>query len=421
MKINLEKAFLLIFIISLSIGAIYFVSPGPDIYVHYVTAKEILRDPSFLWRTNLTGWQNYLALQSSSFTGYPPLLYLIFAGLMALQIPLVFVTILSIIAIGYFLYKIDGKAIPLLFLSFIFIRDTVFNSYDIFLVAVTLASFYFLIKKRLILSGVLIGITPLIKSSGFFAILSWIIAIIIIERKNVFKKQFIIAILLAILISFPWYFRNYMIFGDVYLAIIGQSKERYQSSIEHLSSAFQMNQPERFLWDSTGYYPLPIDILFYIGIFFFIFNLIRTKKIKLYTVFIFIMVATYFYLQLSGNPFFIIRHEMIIFPFLALEIMRGIPERFLKYAFITCLIAFIFFAFNLPKYAFNQYSETITPACKEIKTAIDSEPVYVNAFHNWFIIYKCNLNATIQNESKWTLDFDKGQLYATNNTNITGA
>lgn len=260
MKINLEKAFLLIFIISMVAGAIYFVSPEPDIYVHYVTAKEILRDPSFLWRTNLTGWQSYLASQSSAFTSYPPLLYLIFAVIIAVQIPLFSVTILSIIIIGYLLYKIDGKSIPFVFLSFLFIKDIVFNNYDILQISLTLASFYFLIKKKPIVSGILIGVTPLLKSIGFFAVLAWLITLIIIEKKNIFKKQFIIAILLVILIPFPWYFKNYLIFNNIYLAVIGQSSESYQASLKHLSSAFQMNQPERFLWDSTGYYPLPIDL-----------------------------------------------------------------------------------------------------------------------------------------------------------------
>jgi len=92
----------------------------------------------------------------------------------------------------------------------------------------------------------------------------------------------------------------------------------------------------------------------------------------------------------------------------------------LKYSLIVCIIFLVFWSLNLSKYSFNQYSEVITPACDQIKSAIDNEPVYVNAFHNWFVIYKCDLNATIQSESKWTLDFDSGKLYATNITNTTG-
>jgi hypothetical protein len=420
MKISLEKMFLIIFIIALSLETIYFVSPGPDIYVHYLTAKEIVKDPSFLWRTNLIGWQNYRALQSSAFTGYPPLIYFLFGFLLIISMPLFIATIISIIAIIYFLYKIDGKAIPFLFLSFMFIREIAFSGNDIIMVAVTFVSFYFLMQKKLITSAIFAGITPLMKSSGFFILLSWFLAMLYFERKRLLTKYFILAIIIAFLIPFPWYFRNYMIFGNIYLAIIGQSSERYQASLEHLSSTFQMSQPERFLWDSTSYYPLPIDILFYVGLLFFAYNLIKKRKVETYTILVIILAGVYFIIQLSGNPFFVIRHEMIIFPFLALEILKGIPEKYLKYSFIICLAFFIYFSFNLPKYAFNQYSDTIVnPACKEIKTAIDSEPVYVNAFHNWFIIYKCNLNATNQADSKWTIDFENGQLYLTNKTNLT--
>jgi 4-amino-4-deoxy-L-arabinose transferase-like glycosyltransferase len=235
----------------------------------------------------------------------------------------------------------------------------------------------------------------------------------------VLDKRILIALFLMVLIVAPWYLKNYILTKNIYFAVMGYTQDIYARSLAHLSSAFQMSQPERFLWDSSGYYPLPIDLLFYVGIFFFVVNLIRTRKLQSYSIFVFIMVVVYFIFQFAGIPFFVIRHEILIFPFLALEIANGIPKNYLKYSLIVGIIFLAIWSMTLPKYSFNQYSETITPACKEIKTAIDSEPVYVNAFHNWFIIYKCNLNATIQNESKWTIDFENGQLYLTNKTNLT--
>lgn len=425
MKINLEKLLMIIFVVVLSSYAIYFVSPGPDNYVYYNIAKEMIRDPSILWRTNLTGWQNFLALQTNVLAAYPPLEIIFFAVLMAVGLPMFLTTILSIIVIGYLLYKMDGKAIPFLFLSFMFIREIAFNGNDILMVAVTLASFYFLTKKKIKTSALFVGILPLIKSTGLFVVLAWILYIVITEKKNVLTKNYMTAIVIALLISTPWYLRNYLLFNDVYLAVIGVSKAKLAESAAFQTTGFQATQPEKSLWDSTGYYPLPIDILFYIGVAFFIFNIVKTKKFNLeqlkpYSILIIIMVSVYFISQVIGIPFFQIRHEMIIFPFLALEIASGIPKKYLKYAFVACIIVFIIFSFNLPKYAFNQYNEVITPACSQIKSAIDYGPVYVNAFQNWFVIYKCDLNATIQNESKWTLDFDKGQLYLTNKTNTTG-
>jgi len=421
MKINLEKTFLLIFIISLLIEAIYFISPGPDIYVHYLTAKEILRDPSFLWRTNLTGWQNFLAVQSPVFIASPPLAYFIYDFLMILNLPLFLATIGSILIIGYLLYKMNGLAIPFLFLSFMFIREVAFNGIDIIMVAVTLSAFYFLLKKRYLTSGILASLTALMKSTGFFVILGWFLYVLYSEKRNVFNKRILFTFFVMILILSPWYVRNYLITNDIPFALVGYTKEIYERGVEHLSSAFQMSQPERFIWDSSGYYPLPIDLLFCIGTFFFVLNLIRARKIQPYSFFVLIMIVLYFVLQLANIQFFVIRHEMLIFPFLALEIANGIPKKYLKYSIIVGLLFLVIWSVTLPKYSFNQYSDTVVnPACKQIKSAIDYESVYVNAFHNWFVIFKCDLNATIQNESKWTLDFDKGQLYLTNTTNITG-
>jgi hypothetical protein len=102
-----------------------------------------------------------------------------------------------------------------------------------------------------------------------------------------------------------------------------------------------------------------------------------------------------------------------------IELENG-NEKYLKYSFVFCLIAFVLFSSYLPKYSFNQYDATLQPVFEQIKSAIDYEPVYVNAFHLWFIVYRYDLNATTQNESKWTLDIEKGQLYLTNKTNITG-
>jgi hypothetical protein len=71
----------------------------------------------------------------------------------------------------------------------------------------------------------------------------------------------------------------------------------------------------------------------------------------------------------------------------------------------------------MPKYSFNEYESSIAPFCTDIKEFVGNDTVYVDAFHNWYTIYKCNLNATSQVESKWTLDLYNNQLYLTNNSN----
>jgi hypothetical protein len=86
----------------------------------------------------------------------------------------------------------------------------------------------------------------------------------------------------------------------------------------------------------------------------------------------------------------------------------------MRFAYAACLLIFVFFLLSLPKYAFNNFDASLDPVCEKVKSQIGEQPVYIKAFHNWFVIYKCDLNATIEADSKWTLDLYQGQLYITN-------
>jgi hypothetical protein len=342
-----------------------------------------------------------------------------------LQLTPAILTVVAIIAIGYFMYKKNSLAIPFLFLSFLFIRSAAFGENDIIVAALLLGAIYFFEKKPLI-SGVFIGLTTLVKGTGIFILFFYMLAVLFLKRKEIFSKifyknKYLLSILVAFLILSPWYLRNFILFkGDLFATIGGQAQSQVEEGINFLRQGIQASQPERYWWDSSGFYPLPIDLLFYAGLLFTAFNIYKKRSIGLEEIFIMLFSGMYFLMQTTNFIFLMtIRYYLPIFPLLAIQVTKGLPGKFLKYSFIICLAFFIYFSFNLPKYAFNQYSDMVEPACKEIKTAIDSEPVYVNAFHNWFIIYKCNLNATNQADSKWTIDFENGQLYLTNKTNLT--
>jgi hypothetical protein len=419
MKVDVGLFFLIAFVVVLSAGAIYFVAPGPDIYIHYLTAQAMVKDPSMLWRDNLSGWESHLSLDTNIYTSYPPLEYIMYGVLLILHMPLYLTTILSIIAIGYFLYKIDSRAIPFLFLSFMFIRETVFNGNDIILVALALATFYFFIKKNYIMSGIFAGLAPLMKVTGFFVIVAWIVSIIYFERKNIFSKKIIAAALIMLLIPAPWYIRNLMLYQNIYLAVIGVSAKTYATSVAFLNNTYQSTQPERKIIDTSGYYPLPIDLLFYVGIAFFILNLIKKKKIEPYSFFIIIMIGVYFITQFLGIQSFVIRHEMIIFPFLALEIAKGIPEKRILYAILIAFMFLALFLFFIPKYAYNNYigpfGKPVKEDCAQIKNITNNQAIYVNAFQEFFIAYQCQFNITFpQNQSVWSLYYDTGALVPTN-------
>jgi hypothetical protein len=427
MKIGLEKLMLVIFFAGLIIPLFLFVTPVSDNYLHYTIARQILRDPSFLWRTDLSAGTSFLVSTEAPIFNYPPLLHLIYAFLFLIQLTPRILDILSIIIIGYLLYRMEKKSIPFLFLSFMFIRIAVFGGIDIFITALVLLSIYFFDKKPEI-SGVFAGLTILVKGTAFMFFFIWLVSIIIFKRKEIFSKKifkskFFIAIILSIIVASGWYIRNFVLFnGDIMATLVGFSLSDVTRIEGWLQSGVQAAQPEREWFDTTGYYPLPIDILFYLGIAFTIFNIAKSRKLEKEHLFILFYVSVYAIVQLvQFNYLMTIRYYLPIFPLLAIQIARGIPEKYIKFAYIGCLAFLIFFILSLPQYTFNQIDAQMGPVCRDLGMAIDSEPVYVNAFHNWYVTYRCDLNATTMEDSKWTLDFDQGQLYLTNMTNATGA
>jgi hypothetical protein len=424
LKIEIEKIILLIIVGSLVVMNLYFVTPLSDNYWQYLAAKQIIRDSSFLWQANIIGMPRLLV--GGPIFQYPPLLQLSYAFSFLIGLGPQLIDVMSIIIVCYLLYRLDKRAIPIMLLSFLFIRLSVQGGIDIFMLMLVLTSFYFFDKKPLV-SGIFAGLTPLVKGTGFLYLGSWIVAVLVFKRNEIFSKRFfkskyLLAIILSLLILSPWYLRNFIIFkGDLISTIFGLTSDTLTTGLGWIDVGFQSTQPERYWFDTTGYYPVPIDILFYLGIAFTIFNLAKSKKIEKEHVFIAIFVIAYFLFQtIAFKMVAIIRYYLPIFPLLAMQIPKRIPEKYLKFLYAFCLILLVFWGLSLQKYAWNQMDAQMAPACKQIKSQIDFEPVYVKAFQDLYVIYKCDLNATIQNESKWTLDFDKGQLYPTNNTNITG-
>lgn len=423
LKIELEKLFLLIFLVSAISMVLFLVTPISDNYWHYTVAREILRNPGFLWQKDITTGTASLISNSGTFH-YPPLLHFAYAFLFLLNLTPNILDIISIIVVCYFLYRMENKALPFMFLSFLFVRIAVQGGIDIFLMALVLASLYFFEKKPLV-SGVFAGLIGLVKGTTLMFFGSWLIAVLIFKRKDIankkfYKSKYFMAIIIAFLILSTWYLRNFIVHeGDIGKTIVGYEFAKDEAWVKQ---GVQSEQPERFWFDTSGYYPLPIDILFYIGILFTIINLYRTKSFKVEHFFILIYVLVYFAVQiLDIRTIMTIRQYLPIFPLLAIQVARGIPQKYLKFAYIGCLIFLVAWLFVLPNYAFNQLDQTMDPICKEIKSTVGSEPVYVIAYQGIYTIYKCDLNATTEADSKWTLNLDQGQLYLTNVTNITGA
>lgn len=427
MKINLDKIFLAIYFILFAILIIYFVTPNPDFYSFYYISGRILENLSILWSEIPQSEYMTVVPAYSEYLGYPPLMFLIYMLFIAVRIPYQLFFIFSAFGVGYLLYKIKAEAIPFLFLSFMFIRTTTFGHTDTFLVFLTLITVYFY-DKNPIISGIASGLSPLVKGTGFFVLGSYGISIIYNKREQIFNnfKNFIKSVefkslLIAILILSPWYLRNFVIYeGDIVSMFAGQSKEILAKSEQILESGIQSNQPERYWWDSTGFYPLPIDLLVWIGTIFTLYNLIKKKKIKTEHIFIFVFLIFYIIGQVIQFNFIMsLRYLLPILPLLAIQITETLGEKKLKIMYVLSLLVLIFFVLSLQKYSFNDLDSQMTPLCEQIKPQLGSKPVFIKAFHNWYTIYKCDLNATSEIESTWTLDLNKGDLYLTNKTNIS--
>jgi hypothetical protein len=278
-KIEMEK-FILILSLSIIIALeIFLVTPLSDNYWQYNTAKAIINNPSFLWSDNLTGMPRILA--DTSIFQYPPLLGMVYASTIMMGSRSEINRYYFYYDILLLLFKMEKKAVPVILLSFIFIRIAVQGGIDIFLLSITIASLYFFEKKPIV-SAVLAGLAPLVKGTGFLFLGAWMIALIFVNRKNILNKKIIqlfAILIIPFLILSPWYLRNFFMFnGDIPSTVLGFTLDKAISDTAELDIGVQANQPERYAWDTSGFYPLPIDLMFYLGILFTIFNIYKTKK-----------------------------------------------------------------------------------------------------------------------------------------------
>lgn len=420
MKVELELLLFIIIVCTIVAFALYFLSPNVDSYWGFSMSKLIENDPSILVR------KNYTVPETRFVTGglllYPMPIYILLVPFIAIGAEKLFFIILFL-ALMLLMWKWEKKAIPFLALSFMLLRVSVFGSIDMFVAVLAIACIYFFERKPFV-SGVFAGIAPLIKGTGFMILLGYIIALLLFKRKDVKAKKLIAYIAIALIIASIWYTRNLIFLnGDLIGAITYNSNTA--EAQQFLNTDFQLSQPERALWDNTGYYPLPIDILLYLGLFFTIFNIYKSRKISPEHIFILIALGAYFSINILNLTFLKgLRYYLFIFPFLAVQISRGLSERHLKYSYILAMVIFIFFMLNIPKYAWNAMGTEIQSSgiCLYVKSVIGGDTVYVKAFQDLFFIWECKLTlqSALEEQSTWTLDLYNGDLYKTNLTNSTG-
>ena len=420
MKINInEKYFYAIFIIVVVFFSLTLVNPRSDNYFMYYVSRDFLRNADFLW-SHVDVVRSFVL--ASGFTknvfNYPPLTMFLYSILIFFNLPPLLLIVISFMIIVFFTYKLNNRAVPLLFISFLFLRSVIQGESDIFVATLALVSVYFFDKKPLI-SGIFAAMAFLSKQTGTLVVGWFILSILMFKRKELslsLKNRYILSVIAVILLVSIWYARNYILNeGDIIGMITGRKASTFQLTEEFLRGGIQANSPEIFFIDTTGYYPNPIDLLLVLGVIFLAVDIFRKRKLDYINFFVLLSLIAYATFQaISLRELMTIRYYLFMFPLLAIIIANNLNQRYFKYLLVISIVIFIFYISSLQKYAFNQLKEQIDVACPQIKQAVDMNPVYVDFFHHIFLAYECDLNLTDLNHSVFVVNLTSGSIYPTN-------
>jgi len=420
MKISInEKYFYVIFIIAIVFFSLTLVNPRSDNYFMYYVSREFLRNPDFLWSHVDAVRSSVLASgYTKNVFNYPPLTMFLYSILILFNLPPILLIAISFMVIVFFTYKLNNKAVPLLFISFLFLRSVIQGESDVLVATFALASVYFFDKKPLI-SGIFAAMAFLSKQTGTLVVGWFILSILMFKRKELslsLKNRYILSVIAVILMVSIWYARNYILNeGDIIGVITGRKASTFQLTEEFLRGGIQANLPEIFFIDTTGYYPNPIDLLLVLGVIFLAVDIFRKRKLDYINFFVLLSLIAYATFQaISLRELMTIRYYLFMFPLLAIIIANNLNQRYFKYLLVISIVIFIFYISSLQKYAFNQLKEQIDVACPQIKQAVDMNPVYVDFFHHIFLAYECDLNLTDLNHSVFVVNLTSGSIYPTN-------
>lgn len=420
MKINInEKYFYAIIIIVVTFFSLTLITPRSDNYFTYYVSRELLRNPDFIWKP-VDSVRSFVIASGDpgGVFKYPPLTMLLYTILIFFSMPPILLIVISFMIIVFFTYKLNNRAVPLLFISFLFLRSVIQGESDVLVVAFALASVYFFDKNPLI-SGIFASLAFLSKQTGV-AVVGWFILSTLIFKRREFgfslKNKRVLSIVTVILIISVWYARNYILGGgDIVEMITGQKLSYIKSSEEMLRSGIQVNSPETYFIDTTGYYPNPIDLLLVLGIVFLVVDLFRKRKLDHINLFVILPLIVYITAQvLSIKALMTIRYYLFMFPLLAVIVANNLKEKYFKYLLVISIVIFIFYISSLQKYAFNQLRDQIVTACPQIKQAVGMNLVYVDFFHLMIVAYECDLNLTDLNHSVFVVNLTSGAIYPTN-------
>jgi len=234
------------------------------------------------------------------------------------------------------LYKLTKKFLaPILYATTVLpIQLSHFFAVDTFLTFFILLTFYFLIKKRFILTGVAFGLALACKISALY-----FLPIIALYFLINFNKKFIFFIIFSFItfrIFQPYAFTNLFSLNPAFINSIDQLKNITVPSIYFPPSVQWMTKIKLL-------FPLQNIIIFGLGIPLSL-SFIFIKKIKpnLINILSLIWIAFLFFYQ-GTQPVFTMRYFLPIYPFIILIISQIIPKKFIKFFVVLHLVSCFMF------------------------------------------------------------------------------
>jgi hypothetical protein len=237
------------------------------------------------------------------------------------------------------LYKLSKKYLAsILYATTILpIQLSHFFAVDTFLTFFILLTFYFLVNKRFIFTGLFFGIALACKISALY-FLPIIILFLIINFKNNIYRLFLVTsyLFLVTFLSFrvfqPYAFVNIYSPNPIFINSLKQ--------LQSLSSELSINFPPSVQWMNKIkiLFPLQNIILFGLGIPISV-SFIFIKKIKknilniLSLLWIFILI-----LYQGTQSVFTMRYFLPIYPFIVLIVSQIIPKKYIKFFIIPHLV-----------------------------------------------------------------------------------
>lgn len=148
----------------------------------------------------------------------------------------------------------------IVFLAFIpiFMDYSIFSYVESTLVFFVVLSLYFVINDRIVLGGIAIGLSVLVKYNGVFMLPALVYLIYFMNpEKRVFYKKSAVLVLLAFIIPSPWFIRNWLLLGNPVWPFLNFIFQGYSASSYKGLQLSNIVDPDLAIFTYLGFFGVP--------------------------------------------------------------------------------------------------------------------------------------------------------------------